>query len=319
MAFHNVQFPTDISYGSAGGPGFSTKVVELASGAEQRVAQWGQAQRKYDVSYGVKSVAQLSNLQQFYLAREGAAHGFRFKDFLDYTSKPTGNIQAQFFDVQLGTATGANSQNFQLIKRYVSGGTTHVRTITKPVANTVMIGVNGVQQDPSTPGIQWGLDAENGIVVVEGLSANDIVTAGFEFDVPVRFSSSADQLLSFTYEDFSGGSASVELIEIIGESGTTPQDFFYGGYVSLGALNADATLSLSGGRVVEIAPTATHSVNFPTPTNLPGGGPYFYVLNTGSAAATLQTTPAHSLAAGAMAMVVLSVTGTGTKVWKVCP
>ncbi len=38
MSFHDVRFPTDISYGSSGGPGFSTAIIEVDSGAEERIS-----------------------------------------------------------------------------------------------------------------------------------------------------------------------------------------------------------------------------------------------------------------------------------------
>ena len=68
-----------------------------------------------------------------YRKRKGAAHGFRYKDFLDYTSNTIGNVEPQFHDVTLGTATGSSpSEEFQVVKRYTSGATTFVRNITKP-------------------------------------------------------------------------------------------------------------------------------------------------------------------------------------------
>lgn len=53
--FHEVRFPTDISYGSNGGPGFLTNILELASGHEQRNIEWSLAKAKYDVQYGIKT------------------------------------------------------------------------------------------------------------------------------------------------------------------------------------------------------------------------------------------------------------------------
>ena len=62
MSFHPVLFPVDISYGSAGGPQFSTDVVETISGFEQRNVNWSQARLRYNVAYGVRSAAQLETL-----------------------------------------------------------------------------------------------------------------------------------------------------------------------------------------------------------------------------------------------------------------
>ena len=43
MAFVEVQFPTDISYGSSGGPEYATDIVATNSGYEQRNINWAQA------------------------------------------------------------------------------------------------------------------------------------------------------------------------------------------------------------------------------------------------------------------------------------
>ena len=54
MAFHEVQFPDNISRGARGGPQRRTQIVELASGREERNASWSASRRRYDVSYGVR-------------------------------------------------------------------------------------------------------------------------------------------------------------------------------------------------------------------------------------------------------------------------
>ena len=133
MGFHEVSFPTDISYGSVGGPGFMTNIIELDSGAEQRIARWNQARHKYNVAYGVKSYEQLYNLIDFYIARRGVANGFRFKDFTDCTSVPgdgyateLGGTATTALDQLIGVGNGT-TEHFQLQKRY--GGYLSLRTM----------------------------------------------------------------------------------------------------------------------------------------------------------------------------------------------
>jgi uncharacterized protein (TIGR02217 family) len=84
MACIEVQFPTDIAYGSAGGPEYSTDIVITQSGYEQRNANWLQARARYNVAHGVKTQAQLNTLIAFFRSRKGRADGFRFKDWTDY-------------------------------------------------------------------------------------------------------------------------------------------------------------------------------------------------------------------------------------------
>jgi uncharacterized protein (TIGR02217 family) len=94
-----------------------------------------QARGRWDVASGLKKEAQIDELIAFFRARRGKAYGFRFKDWTDY--KATGQL--------LGTGDDAKAQ-FQLVKHYPSGSVIEVRTITKPVAGTVKVCLNGVEQ-----------------------------------------------------------------------------------------------------------------------------------------------------------------------------
>ena len=173
MAFIETRFPTDIAYGSAGGPEYSTDVVITQSGYEQRNSNWSQARARYNVAHGVKTQAQLNALVAFFRARKGRADGFRFKDWTDYQA----SAQA------IGTGNGSNKV-FQLQKNYIDGSVTETRTIAKPVAGTVNIYVNGTLQNTSA----YALDTTTGLVTFTTAPANAAaITADFQFDVPVRF------------------------------------------------------------------------------------------------------------------------------------
>jgi len=171
--FHEVRFPTDISYGAKGGPGYSTGVVTTDSGWEQRNINWEQGRCEYDVSYGIKSQAQMQRLITFFRARKGKGYGFRYKDWLDYKA----------VDQTIGTGD-ASTTAFQLIKVYEDDlGYSETRTINKPVENTVVIYLDGVFQDSG-----WSVDTTTGIITFTTVpSTGAVVTADFEFDVPVRF------------------------------------------------------------------------------------------------------------------------------------
>lgn len=170
--FHEVQFPTDISYGSSGGPEFSTDIVITQGGYEQRNINWSDARARYNVAHGVKTQSQLDVLIAFFRARQGRAYGFRFKDWSDYSA--TGE--------NIGTGDGVETQ-FQLTKAYVSGSTTVQRDIKKPVDNSVSIYVDSVLQESGLT-----VDITNGMVTFTSPpAASAVITADFEFDVPVRF------------------------------------------------------------------------------------------------------------------------------------
>lgn len=172
MAFHEVRFPDDIAYGATGGPEFATSVVATASGYEQRNINWSAARGRWDVASGLKKQTQLDTLIAFFRARKGRAHGFRFKDWTDYKA----TAQA------LGTGNGTIT-TFQLIRTYSSGGSTDVRTITKPVAGTVKVYLAGVLQASG-----WSVNTTTGVITFSTAPANGVtVSADYEFDVPVRF------------------------------------------------------------------------------------------------------------------------------------
>src|SRR3569623_2959053 len=83
-SFVEVQFPPTISCGAKGGPAFSTSVLELASGVEQRNVNWSRERPKYDISTGLRDAADFNAYAKFFYARMGKALGFRFKDWSDY-------------------------------------------------------------------------------------------------------------------------------------------------------------------------------------------------------------------------------------------
>lgn len=190
MAFHEIRFPDDISYGSGGGPEFSTDIIITQGGFEKRNSNWANARARYNVAHGVKTEAQLAELIAFFRARKGRAHGFRFKDWTDY------QITGQVIGIGNGTQT-----TFQLIKDYTSSNT-ETRTILKPVSGTVNIYIDAVLQ---TSGVT--VDVTTGIVTFSSApSADVIISADAEFDVPVRFdtdrlSASLDQYGSHSWLD----------------------------------------------------------------------------------------------------------------------
>ena len=185
MAFHEVRFPDNISRGARGGPERRTQVVELASGAEERNASWANSRRRYDIAYGIRRADDLAAVVAFFEARNGRLYGFRFKDWADHRSCLPSQMSSPM-DQPIGTGDGVTT-GFQLVKRYASGGQSWARAITKPVAGTVQIALNGVAQPSGCT-----VDHQTGLVSFETAPSNGItIAAGFEFDVPVRFDSDA--------------------------------------------------------------------------------------------------------------------------------
>jgi uncharacterized protein (TIGR02217 family) len=188
--FHEVRFPLDIALGSSGGPRRRTDIVTLGSGREVRNARWCHSRRQYDAGYGVKSIEALASVIAFFEERRGRLHGFRWHDRLDCRS---GAPQASPtpLDQALGTGDGQRAA-FQLVKTYGSAHDPYRRPIRKPVDGTVRVAVAG---EELVAGVDFTCDATTGLVTFapggippQGAS----VTAGFAFDVPVRFD--ADEL-----------------------------------------------------------------------------------------------------------------------------
>lgn len=206
MAFHEVRFPDNISRGARGGPERRTQIVELASGDEERNASWANSRRRYDVAYGIRRSDDLAAVVAFFEARNARLHGFRFKDWGDHKScLPSGTPSPT--DQSIGTGDSATTA-FQLVKRYVSGAQSWTRGIAKPVADSVRIALAGVEQLSG-----WSVDTTTGVVTFGTAPGSGVtITAGFEFDVPVRFDSDA---LDVTHDiERLGSITSITLLEL---------------------------------------------------------------------------------------------------------
>jgi uncharacterized protein (TIGR02217 family) len=206
MAFHEVRFPEDISRRARGGPERRTQVVTLASGEEERNASWANSRRRYDVAYGIRRADDLAAVVAFFEARNGRLYGFRFKDWADYKSCAPSQAPSAT-DQIIGTGDGVTTA-FQLVKLYASGAQSWSRTITKPVAVTVRVAVDGIEQAGG-----WSVETTTGVVSFEAAPATGAaITAGFEFDVPVRFDTDTlDVTLDF---ERLGSITSIPLLEI---------------------------------------------------------------------------------------------------------
>ena len=206
MDFHDVRFPGAISFGSAGSVERRTEVVTLASGHEQRNTPWAAARRRWDAGMGLRTLDDLAAVLAFFEARRGRLHAFRWTDWLDHKScAPLAAISAT--DQPIGTGDGETAA-FQLSKHYEPGGHVATRPVTKPVAGTVSVALDGVVQgtgvtvDPLSGTVTFAIPPAPGVAV----------TAGFEFDVPVRFDTDTIEVSLAAFE--AGEIPSVPVIEV---------------------------------------------------------------------------------------------------------
>lgn len=197
MSFHDIRLPARLAFGSTGGVERRTEIVQLASGFEQRNTPWAHGRRRWLIGAAIKSLAEAAELTAFFEARQGRLHAFRFRDFADWRSAPA-HLPITALDQPLGLGDG-EATAFQLRKTYGEGESAYVRPIAKPVAETVAVAVDGAPLAPA----DFTLDAATGAItlhVAPGEGA--VVTAGFAFDVPVRFDTDR---LDITLEGFDAG------------------------------------------------------------------------------------------------------------------
>jgi uncharacterized protein (TIGR02217 family) len=206
IAFHEVRFPTAIAFGASGGPERRTDIVSLASGYEERNSRWANSRRSYNAGYGVRSLDDIHAVIAFFEERRGRLYGFRWKDRTDFQSCAPGAVPAAT-DQGIGTGDGARL-TFPLAKTYGASDAPWTRTIAKPVAGSVHVAVAGT---PLMSG--WTVDTTTGTVTFASAPANGAaVTAGFQFDVPVRFDTDK---LEINLTNFAAGEVpSIPLVEI---------------------------------------------------------------------------------------------------------
>jgi uncharacterized protein (TIGR02217 family) len=209
-AFHEVLFPLDIALKSAGGPGRKTEIVALGSGREERNARWARSRRRYDAGYGVKTFDALSIVVAFFEERRGRLHGFRWRDRLDHSSAAPGAAVTPL-DQAIGIGDNATA-TFALTKTYGQIYAPYQRPIGKPVTGSVRIAVAGVEV---AAGTAFTCDVTTGLITFLAghiPASAAAITAGFLFDVPVRFD--ADYLEVDLSSFAAGAMPKIPLVEI---------------------------------------------------------------------------------------------------------
>ncbi|SEK38027.1 TIGR02217 family protein [Roseovarius azorensis] len=208
MGFHEVRFPASLSFGSFGGPERLTDIVTLANGFEERNTPWAQSRRRYDAGVALRSLDDIEAVIAFFEARRGQLYGFRWKDWTDFRS---GRAKAapDYRDQVIGVGDDA-TVSFQLLKTYRSGEQVAVRPIAKPVKGSVRIGLSN---NESQEGVHYEVDATTGIVTFsEPPNMGVQITAGYEFDVPVRFDTDRIQASMASFQ--AGEVPNVPVVEI---------------------------------------------------------------------------------------------------------
>lgn len=277
MGFHEIDFAENLDYGTEGGPSEENRVHRLPSGALEVVSLHDDGPMKFNAAFTVRTPDDIATLQAFYRKRRGVANGFRYKDWNDYTSAANGTAAPTNVDQNIGTGN-ASATTFQLVKKYVdvSLGLTRVRNIRKPVAGTVSIAFDGVNQASG-----WTVDTTTGVVTFSSAPGSGVaITAGFEFKVPVRFAEEVDfEGLIASRDEFEVASIrSIPLVEDISPVAVS-DEYNFGGSSTLVA-GSDVSLSLGYGRLIVINPSAgSVKHKLPSTSGLPLGCTHFMIHN----------------------------------------
>lgn len=181
MAFlETPRFPENIAFNAQGGPGYLTTVSGLQSGFEQRNSLWQFGRMSWDVGHVVKSLTEYGPLIGFFRSVKGKAHGFRFKDFSDFTdAMPPGSGASGVLGLS-GLGDGTTTV-FQIVKNYPNGALTDQRLIRKPISGTCAFFDNASPVSPT-------VDYTTGLVTFGSapITGHALTWTG-QFDVPVRF------------------------------------------------------------------------------------------------------------------------------------
>jgi len=278
MGFHNELFPTKIGYGTKGGFSWGAAIHELDSGAEQRVQRKSIFRKVYDVSIGIRDIADLSTMRHFVAARRGAVHTFPYSDWQDYSTAADDRGTPSATDQLLGTGDTMGEDSFQLRKRYGSVNYGVYWNIRLPVTGTVVAALDG------TPTTAFTVNYETGIIVFDSPPGIGVtVTAGCEFYVPVRFSNGVDELFQITAAEFNVGD--VEELGMIEDLDPTPIDDEYD-YGGAGEIAIPSGTSGLLGRMTTVT-DATGDIQLLDVTNFPFGGPYACIYNADGVTLTI--------------------------------
>jgi uncharacterized protein (TIGR02217 family) len=205
--FHDIRFPIDPAAPVKASLVRRTQVVALAGGQERRSSRWAGSRRIYDAGTALRSPDALHAVMAFFEERRGRLYAFRFHDRLDAKSCPPQQAPSPL-DQRIGTGDGTRTQ-FLLVKAYGTLHAPYLRPITKPVTASVQIALDGIAL---TNG--FSCNPLTGLVTFTTAPASgSVITAGYQFDVPVRFDT--DELdLTFT-PGANGKVPHVPMIEIL--------------------------------------------------------------------------------------------------------
>lgn len=179
-------------YPAVSSPRWSTDLSQVDSGSERANQRWAHPLHRFTIPEAVRDMSIFNAVRDQWLVMRGPFHTWPWRDPLDFASvellRPTAVPTISNLDQPLGVGDGVE-RNFQLMKRYAVGAQTYSRLIQVPIVSSVIVKAT-LAGDPGYVTPTFSVGRPGGVVTFDTApAANAVLTAGFLFDVPVRFES----------------------------------------------------------------------------------------------------------------------------------
>jgi uncharacterized protein (TIGR02217 family) len=188
MSIDAVEYPLNTSTNGARRLGAAVAVAATLltnfNGNETVNPNRSQHRRRFNATYGVRSLEHLRILSAFFHAMGGPVNGFLVKDWTDFkTTRTVTTLTASPVTITTqGVATNTTGAIWQLQKKYTVGSRSHLRNIKRPIAGAAVY-FDGVLK---TVGTDYTYDTTTGLLTVVSGTPTAITWTG-EFFVPCRF------------------------------------------------------------------------------------------------------------------------------------
>lgn len=185
MPFLEERLNTNIGYPSGHGRAYDVQITETLVNS-YAVRRHPYVLARFSLLFGNKAIeTQLAGVVDLFDRCGGMAGGVRMKNKQEFTTN--NYLDAPTYQDQQCTEISAGAGTYQLTRWYGTPSTTCPRRIIKkPVAGTVLVGIqDGMTITPTTA---FTVDTTTGIITMDApLDPGQILWAGCEFDLPVRF------------------------------------------------------------------------------------------------------------------------------------
>lgn len=304
----DVVFPTEINYGSSGGPSFASVIQRTPAGRVSVIQRVADPASKWSVRWK-RQPQHAGTILSFVRVTEGAAHGFRFLDFNDYSTTPehigAWSASTSSHRHEIGVGDGSTTR-FPLVKTYSYGSSTKTRRIRKPmrlaeaqaVSNLDVLSSLLTESDVhavwlnstlKTVSTHYSIDYETGeIVFVSAPTLGQVVEWAGYFMVPARFGPGTDEKVTLIAENYGERSFDeLEIEEIVeATANLVPERMGMGSsYFIEEAAATQRVLSLADGEFVLVDADATSPSPFPLKLPVVAtwmqGGAWFRIVNVG--------------------------------------